>query len=446
MGQIYTNAACTIAATASKDSKGGLFHYRHPELLRTRLPFNFNPQAPWLEGKGTEFALTGTYLCDVWHLAGICIENAPLNSRAWVSQERQLSRRILHFARTQLFWECHEYTACETYPEGLPDWAQPAWGQDAKSLKRDLHTVTHLHRNDLPASLSSSTLAQGLDAATFFAWVTYRIHYSRSALTYSTDKLVAIRGVADLVSQTTGDELVAGLWRSHIIEELCWSVGHPTASLSEWRAPTWSWASSDSTIQPSLLTTFHAAHSDQHIAVKLDELDVRTKASGELEYASMKLQCRPLHVKFTLAAALEEPDRDIHGVLQLTNHAGVELVCGLRSRGLAPEIWFNIDHGDTSISDIQYGYVVIVQLCLHEETLMRTNDDGASDAKECCEDSDDESEGSTRDCLEALFLRTHGEDGEGFERVGLIRFGHWRAIKPVLDAHRMAEQTVITLF
>lgn len=47
---------------------------------------------------------------------------APLNQRGWVLQERLLAPRILHFCRRELFWECCETAASETYPSGLPPW------------------------------------------------------------------------------------------------------------------------------------------------------------------------------------------------------------------------------------------------------------------------------------------------------------------------------------
>jgi hypothetical protein len=39
--------------------------------------------------------------------------------RGWVQQERLLAPRILYFGRGQLFWECRDYNACESFPNGL---------------------------------------------------------------------------------------------------------------------------------------------------------------------------------------------------------------------------------------------------------------------------------------------------------------------------------------
>jgi hypothetical protein len=37
-----------------------------------------------------------------------------LNTRAWVLQERALSRRTLHFTDRQTYWECGGGVRCET--------------------------------------------------------------------------------------------------------------------------------------------------------------------------------------------------------------------------------------------------------------------------------------------------------------------------------------------
>lgn len=443
MGDIYAHGTCTIAATASKDSSGGLFFARCPHsLIPRRIDFDFSPRAPWLEEKDIGFALVGTYLCDVIHLAGKWIEAAPLNSRAWVSQERQLSRRVLHFTSTQLFWECNEGTACETYPERLPHHAQPFWQDNATVLKESLCRITN------QGNESSDLAAQGLDDNTYSAWSTYRIQYSECALTHATDKLVAIQGIANRVSQATGDKFVAGLWRSRIIEELCWVKDYPMMGTVEWRAPTWSWVSTDGIIYYSLLYKFHRGHSSRHIEAELVELDVNAKASGELENASMKIKCRPVPATFTPATALRSPNYDIQGILELIDQGGKILECRTPSQTAAPELTFWLDD-DTVTMGPQYGYVVVLQHCLHEGKDKLSDDTKNSDTEEEIEefDSGEESEGDVweKDSLEALFLRMSDDIDEKFERMGLLSFQSFRAVNQVLKAHRMAEEKAITL-
>jgi hypothetical protein len=447
MGHIYTHAACTIAATASKDSSGGLFFARSPQILRPRLvSFDFSPKAPWLKGKDFGFNLLGTYLCDVAYLASRCIEDAPLNSRAWVSQERQLSRRLLHFTSTQLFWECNECIACETYPEHLPHHAKSFSQDDATILKKELRRIANQDKD------SSSLSAQGLADFTYHTWGMYRMQYSRCALTHNSDKLVAIQGIANWVSQATGDQFVAGLWRSRIIEELCWIKSDPMTEIVEWRAPTWSWASRNGRIDYSFLSKFHRGHSSRHIEADLVELDVRAKTSGELEDASMKIKCKVLHAIFTPAAALDPPKNDIQGLLELIDQDGEILECMTSEQSAMPEVEFHMDD-DAKFIGPQYGYVVVLQHCVHEGNCRLSDDiegfhteEGKQgfDSEEDIEGSDDE-EYDAVDALDALFLQMRDKVKERFERMALIRFEGFQAIGQVLKAHRMAEDRAITL-
>jgi hypothetical protein len=48
------------------------------------------------------------------------IEKAELNTRGWVLQERALSRRTIHFGKTQTYWECGAGIACESEPKCQP--------------------------------------------------------------------------------------------------------------------------------------------------------------------------------------------------------------------------------------------------------------------------------------------------------------------------------------
>lgn len=108
MGDIYENALCNIAATGSSNSDEGCFRDRDNLLVR-RCIITSNWER--LQGK--------TYnIVDLNFWRGNMMD-APLNRRAWVVQERLLARRLLHFGRTQLLWECHELDACETFPEAF---------------------------------------------------------------------------------------------------------------------------------------------------------------------------------------------------------------------------------------------------------------------------------------------------------------------------------------
>ena len=45
------------------------------------------------------------------------VDHGPLNDRAWVLQERVLSRRVLHFAGEKTYWECGKHVRCDDFRE-----------------------------------------------------------------------------------------------------------------------------------------------------------------------------------------------------------------------------------------------------------------------------------------------------------------------------------------
>jgi hypothetical protein len=75
--------------------------------------------------------------------------------------------------------------------------------------------------------------------------------YTGMALTFGSDKLLALSGIAKYLQSILGGTYLAGLWKEDILFQLSWCTGDfpdPNPRLSEYRAPTWSWASMDGLI------------------------------------------------------------------------------------------------------------------------------------------------------------------------------------------------------
>ncbi|RMZ69982.1 tol [Pyrenophora seminiperda CCB06] len=110
MGSVYSGAACTIASTGSSTSTGGCFHSRSPMSLE-----------PCKIGVSSVDALSPHWIYarrdDVFDFDRN-VDQAPLNTRSWVMQERLLSRRILHFGADMIYWECCLRSASELCPHG----------------------------------------------------------------------------------------------------------------------------------------------------------------------------------------------------------------------------------------------------------------------------------------------------------------------------------------
>lgn len=102
MAGVYENCLCNLAATRSRNSHGGFFFERNKQFL----------SHCYVDINGHNFQLS----CSRdWKLG---LDLAPLHQRAWVLQERFLSPRVLYFSYDQLFWECAQLVACETFPSG----------------------------------------------------------------------------------------------------------------------------------------------------------------------------------------------------------------------------------------------------------------------------------------------------------------------------------------
>ena len=101
METAFRNAYCTIAAASAKDSTKGFLG----RATATREPYvmvRTSSHGP-------------VYICGFVDDFERDVErDSVLNKRAWVLQERALSRRTIHFTAGQTYWECGNGIRCET--------------------------------------------------------------------------------------------------------------------------------------------------------------------------------------------------------------------------------------------------------------------------------------------------------------------------------------------
>lgn len=231
MWEIYTNSYINLSATASTGPIEGLFRSR--SSLTTKACFaKVNDNHPCFE--------PGEYQCYVDKEWKQDVDDAPVNKRAWVLQERLLSPRIVHFAEKQVYWECHELRASEKFPAGLPS-------------RYEVSTQRQFLRTKLDSKDSEKTLR---------TWDSVVKTYSKSRLTYVSDKLIAISALARQVSKSTSDSNVylAGLWRNRLIDQLLWFPATLTSRSLEYRAPSWSWVCIDGPVFPNFNLSAVSTH------------------------------------------------------------------------------------------------------------------------------------------------------------------------------------------
>lgn len=232
MASTYRKSWLTISATGAVDSSQGLFvntggpasirpgahelqlpGVNEPIYLRRKLPLVI----PW--GRGSD-----NHLARDWRLTESTeqVAELPLMSRAWTFQERMCSTRILHFTGDEMVFECCSNVWCE---------------------------CGEYHGR-------SKTAKQRLSECRWNVSIWYKLvtDYARRALTYETDRLPALSGVATLFQKKVGGSpgaYLAGLWGGDLFKGLHWSVMGDVATRPPDMArdglqsapPSWSWTS-----------------------------------------------------------------------------------------------------------------------------------------------------------------------------------------------------------
>jgi hypothetical protein len=263
MAQIYGQCDLNIAATSAEDGNVGCFFDR---------PKNWTIQIHPLPGQDD-------LIFDFMPSPLINPELDVLNNRGWVVQERYLSRRTLHFTTKQVFWECDGESACETCPGGY------------EPRPTDFCPY-QLRRRGMDRSHWDSLVSQ----------------YSAARLTQSSDRLVAVEGLARSIQATTHDEYVAGMWKEWIDRQLSWSPGEDFRPIPNTSCPSWSWASGIGGV--SLPLVWFDGHTNPPTHITVHDLQVQYFTGNnfrDIKSALLRLSCSYL-LRTTLEPVGDAPD------------------------------------------------------------------------------------------------------------------------------------------
>ncbi|KAI3333061.1 HET-domain-containing protein [Ustulina deusta] len=293
MCDVYQNALLNISADYAVDARGGCFRDRYFATVDAfRLDLKPLQSSWWV-------SVDERNLFE-W------IKDAPSSERAWIYQERHLARRVLHFTEHEVFWECRATAPSfrsETYPQGSPLW-RDFLGQ----------TKLGLRATSTGSICDNPHLMRGWDAACR--------DYSRRKLTYQSDKLPALSGIArHFGSRCLEDTYVAGVWLSQLPRALFWNVPkreRPGARPppTESGAPSWSWMSCAAPVEPSTLeNSYHVADVTTILA------DYKHKTAdqyGEVERAHLHVYGFVRRITSVMKEMVNEPTGDAYrGLSQL---------------------------------------------------------------------------------------------------------------------------------
>ena len=262
MKDVYANCYAMIAVDDSPNPHGGCFA---PDKDECRSSYAVDSVGPFLSKVKAFVRLT--HMRDHFHMevshrigdpnAAPELSRSILNQRGWCLQERVLAPRILHFGRSEFSWECPETVACECQPITT--------SFDKESRFKALLSDRILR--DAQLGKEDSFTSEQVD---IFMWMHFVEEFTRRQLTYHTDILHALSGMAGFMVAAARTEYACGLWKKELAEFLLWAVDYgegPRLGLSaalpfrlqssgqtpsspvrpkrheSYYAPSWSWAS-----------------------------------------------------------------------------------------------------------------------------------------------------------------------------------------------------------
>jgi hypothetical protein len=336
MHQYYKQSLLTIAAADGNNSDAGLFRDR--DGLKNR-PFELG----FTDVNGSSrqlYAYTNTMSFELARSSlSESFKPSPLYDRAWVFQEQALSPRTLTYARDRLSWRCQEMLFDERAPlmKSVEDFIIKdkttnivRRGGDPRSTDA---TIAELQRKWIfpgPSPNPSRGVANtGYHAKCcylpkdefFVEWGNVVRDYTQRGMTYQSDKLIAIQGIADALAPIASRTYFAGIWvesTKSIFMGLLWSSTRQKLKPSQRLdiAPSWSWPSTEGAV---LWPGHWLCRLESRIQIlELKRSGTAVKATAEL---IVEVKLRPAFVEDNQAFAVinwpEEPTEKLSG--QSTN-------------------------------------------------------------------------------------------------------------------------------
>lgn len=228
MGNIYHESVVTIVASSSRSAEQGCFN------TRSRSHFDKFINLYRIENVLKDGAASSIFVYQSVRpdLSIHEITEGPWSRRGWTYQEQIFARRILYMSESQLFWDCEH---CHSTEDGLGI-------LEHRERKNSVNPILRLQ-----GPLNGVALLE--------LWYTDVVReYSGRALTFSSDRLAALSGLAKAVHLKKGVEYLAGIWKDSVLTGLLWRRTGAGSKAEAYRCPSWSWLSQDSGV------TYELAH------------------------------------------------------------------------------------------------------------------------------------------------------------------------------------------
>lgn len=255
MGRIYTNAALTLAAAAATSSDGGMLTTSYQPVSNEKLsPKNWfltdsigrshtafaqDDSLPKEKNANSELPPCRikldhtdeernvilhplTEFSDLEENWFRCTVLGPLALRGWCLQEKLLSRRVLYYGHRQIYWQCASARKAAD-GEDVPASAARSQANMGNELS-DWPDVLSLQKY-YQAAINSGSLEQRQIVQTkiYKTWHNILFLFINRRLTYDSDRLPSLAGMASLIHEITHDRYVAGFWLGYLRTSLLWT-------------------------------------------------------------------------------------------------------------------------------------------------------------------------------------------------------------------------------
>ncbi|KAM0362832.1 hypothetical protein ACHAO7_011169 [Fusarium culmorum] len=242
MEDVYSSAYCTIAATSAIDSNAG-FLKRDTSGIHAQ---DASGQHIYVSADRCDFDTE--------------VEQATLNKRAWVMQERLLSRRTIHFGARHMYFECGDGVYCE----------------DMTQLTSSIHTKNYFKIDpEFPGRLHIAGFRSTISFLQSFLE-----DYSKRCLSKPTDRAVAISGLAQRIESVLSCKVRYGVFEFFFHRSLLWqrSDVEKTDRIKyeeSDKVPSWSWMAYPGGIKFIELEDVGYGMMDLYDKLKFDQDDSR---------------------------------------------------------------------------------------------------------------------------------------------------------------------------
>lgn len=264
MASVYQSSHITIVAASAKNADEGFLQPREAPSLANAIPFMHNGFHA-----GTVNIRRRLKILEVPLEIPPWPSPDPVDRRAWTLQEQLLSERLLVYSTDTLQWRCKGVVANLGNSKCVPQpdqswWSAPSFNfvrpepvplllnHKAQDVCNGVEDLMHEEVGDNVISTKSSANPPGQQAAEHrrlqklhTQWTHLIETYSLRSMTYASDKLVALAGIAEKFGEALRTKYIAGFWEDHMLEYLIWHPESGATRTSSYRAPSWSWASLD---------------------------------------------------------------------------------------------------------------------------------------------------------------------------------------------------------